>query len=508
LVLTAGEHYFIGFRNVKDLWASHSYDGVPLPIYYGYDNDGTYPFTENGDVEYAMLKFQGTHIHPLRVPADYPTIQAAIDAAVDGDIVLVADGTYTGEGNRDIDFLGKAITVRSIDPNAPNIVAATVIDCEGHGRGFYFHNGEDANSVVDGFTVVNGYGRDGGAVYFVYSSPALINCVFKNSVAERYGGCMYFDNSSPTITNCTVSDNESFFLSGGGICLWRSDPIIRNCIFSGNLVRSEGGAICLWDSDPAIIGCSIIGNSAYDQWSDGGGIKCWGSDPTIVNCTIYGNYAVRGGGIASGYYARPTVVNCIMWDNARSEISGGGYSISYSNVKGGYTGEGNIDTDPYFADPCNGDYHLLPYSPCIDTGDPNYIPEPNETDLDGHPRIIGGRIDMGAYESPVPAEVRIVPRTINLASKGKWITCYISLPEDYNVADIDPNSVLLEDEIQPDEFSADEQKQVAVLRFNREELRDILNVGRAELTITGRLTDGTIFEGTDTIKVIDKAGKK
>lgn len=92
LVLTAGEHYFIGFRNVKDLWASHSYDGVPLPIYYGYDNDGTYPFTENGDVEYAMLKFQGTHIHPLRVPADYPTIQAAIDAAVDGDTVLVLRG--------------------------------------------------------------------------------------------------------------------------------------------------------------------------------------------------------------------------------------------------------------------------------------------------------------------------------------------------------------------------------------------------------------------------------
>ncbi len=95
---------------------------------------------------------------------DYPTIQAAIGAAVDGDEVVCANGTYTGPGNRDIDFLGKAITVRSIDPNDPNIAAATVIDCnatpDDRHRGFWFHNGEDGNSVLDGLTITGVYHGD------------------------------------------------------------------------------------------------------------------------------------------------------------------------------------------------------------------------------------------------------------------------------------------------------------------------------------------------------------
>ena len=115
---------------------------------------------------------------------------------------------------------------------------------------------------------------------------------------------------------------------------------------------------------------------------------------------------------------------------------------------------------------------------------------------------------MGAYESPIPAEARIVPRTINLASKGKWITALFWLPEDYDVADIDPNSVFLEEQIKAEQLSVNEQRQVAVLRFSREEVQGILSIGEVELTITGQLTDGTIFEATDVIKVIDKASRR
>ncbi|MHC4285115.1 MAG: choice-of-anchor Q domain-containing protein, partial [Planctomycetota bacterium] len=135
--------------------------------------------------------------------------------------------------------------------------------------------------------------------------------------------------------------------------------------------------------------------------------------------------------------------------------------ITYSNVQGGWPGEGNIDADPRFVEPgywdangvwIDGDYHLLPDSPCIDTGDPNFMAEPNETDLDGKPRVLDGDndsvlvVDMGAYEYrfAILAQVRIVPKTINLASKGKSITCYIWLPDEYDVADIEPNSVFFE----------------------------------------------------------------
>ena len=100
----------------------------------------------------------------IHVPADFPTIQAAIDAATDGDEVVIAPDTYTGSQNRDLDFTGKAITVRSTDPNDPDVVAATIIDCQQAGRGFIFQSEETLESVVDGLTVVNGFATDGAGV--------------------------------------------------------------------------------------------------------------------------------------------------------------------------------------------------------------------------------------------------------------------------------------------------------------------------------------------------------
>jgi len=248
-------------------------------------------------------------------------------------------------------------------------------------------------------------------------------------------------------------------------------------------------------------------------------------DLTLISCTFTGNSALNGNAMASdslwqGAPGNIRIANCIFW-NGGDEISNrdnSTFEVTYCDVWGGFPGEGNIDVDPYFVEPgywdvngvwIDGDYHLLPDSPCIDTGDPNYIAEPNETDLDGKPRVIRCQIDMGAYEYGllVSAKARILPRTINLASKGNWITCYIWLTEEYDVADIEPNSIFLEDKIKPDEFSVDEQQQLATARFNRDDVQSNLEVGDIDLKITGWLTDGNLFEGKDTIKVINKAGK-
>jgi hypothetical protein len=213
------------------------------------------------------------------------------------------------------------------------------------------------------------------------------------------------------------------------------------------------------------------------------------------------------------------VTNCILW-NGGNEIwkkDRCTITVTYSDVQGGWPGIANIDADPCFLEPgywdanglwVDGYYRLRADSPCIDTGDPDYIAEPNEMDLDGNPRLIGGVIDMGAYEymPSIPAEVRITPSTINLAIKSRWITCYIRLPEGYNFADIVSSSVFLEDSVQAESLLVNEQKQVATARFNRQEVQSILDIGQVELTIDGWLKDGTGFQGTDVITVIHKGG--
>jgi len=140
------------------------------------------------------------------------------------------------------------------------------------------------------------------------------------------------------------------------------------------------------------------------------------------------------------------------------------------------------------------------------------------SDINNRGQIVGtGTTDIGEYhvflmtpvsEPAIEAAVDIDPDTLNLSSKGKWITCYIWLPEGYDVVDIDHNSVLLGGEIVPEWLWCDEEEQVVMARFNRSEVQGILDVGKVELTTTGELTDGTIFEGTDVIRVIDKGGGK
>jgi parallel beta-helix repeat protein len=299
-------------------------------------------------------------------PADFNNIQAAIDNSDDGDIVIVKPGIYAGPGNRDIDFKGKAITVRSINTSDPNIVAATVIDCNGteahRHRGFKFVSGEERNSVLAGLTIVRGYApvellghgpvidiSAGGAIFCRGSNPTISLCSISNNLAQSsgefpgdYSGigggvCCWY--ASPWISKCTISYNSTaevsgeMYTAGGGIYAESSSAIISDCNISHNSSYDAGGIELdgyYNDCTVTITHCNILANSAQ-VW--GGGISCRGprSNPTIDNCIISGNSSLqRGGGIfcvnifGSALRMTPTVSNCIISGNSCFGWGGGG----------------------------------------------------------------------------------------------------------------------------------------------------------------------------------------
>jgi len=308
-------------------------------------------------------------------PADFATIQAAIDAALDGDTVIVQPGAYTGAGNRDISFQGKAITMRGADPNDANVVESTVVDCgAGMGdlhRGFAFTSGEGPDSRLEGFAIQNGWSEGGGAILCVQSSPTIgkclirdnysgytsahpirsdpnlpaeaawnggginacqdsspmiVDCVLENNHAESGGGIYVSDSSRIAVMGCKIRSNEATHVGGGLGCGGygnQTGGVIRDCIVAGNRAAEGGGIFCS-RNEPLISGCIIAHNLAttepidLDRRSGGGGIMCYQSNPTFVNCTIVGNHAnASGGGINCPSGGGVVLLeNCIIWGNS------------------------------------------------------------------------------------------------------------------------------------------------------------------------------------------------
>ncbi len=336
----------------------------------------------------------------LRVPSQYPTIQAAMTAAQIGDTVLVADGTYTGPDNTNLSFNSRAFTVRS--ENGPE---NCIIDCGGEAVGFWF-SFDPPDAVVDGFTITNGGGYPGGGLYMYYFGDA-------------------------TIRNCIITGNASPFTGGGGILCEGAFPTIINCTITGNTAGSAGG----------------------------GGIYCTMSDPTITNCTITGNTTDGfGKNISSTEGSNPTITNSILWGHGIDEIYVDDFStavVSYSDVQGGWPGPGNIDADPLFTDAANGDYRLAAGSPAIDAGDNTSVPVNVTTDLCNNPRFhddsgtadtgnpdgVNHMVDIGPYEfqgvTALPGDidgngvVNIADLLMLLAAWGRCGDCG-NCPEDLN----------------------------------------------------------------------------
>ncbi|MBU0639152.1 MAG: right-handed parallel beta-helix repeat-containing protein [Planctomycetes bacterium] len=266
----------------------------------------------------------------LHVPNEYPTIQAAIDAAEPGNTVLVADGVYTGLGNKNLDLCGKAITVES--ENGPD---NCIIDCESDGRGFYFHSNESASAVVGGFTITNGRMVYGGGIRCRdASSPTIIDCTITSNAANRMGGGIHCaSGSSPEIVACRIIANVAG--AGGGISCLNGTPTITDCTIAENRATYDpgdgfgAGIYAAAQANVTIIGCTIANNTA-DQ--DGGGINCLSSQATISNCAITQNAADDcGGGVIAWDSENVTLTACTISGNT-ARRRGGGISVSDSQL--------------------------------------------------------------------------------------------------------------------------------------------------------------------------------
>ncbi len=353
----------------------------------------------------------------LHVPGTYGTIQEAIDASVNGDVIIVADDIYTGPNNKNLDFAGRAITLMS--ENGPD---NCIIDCEGSGRGFIFQNGEDENSVVDGFTISNGRAVNGGGIRCLYSSPTIVNCILRDNSTSGHGGGIYFKSSQGQIVNCKFLNNSATdsFSNGGAMILYYSEVVIKNCLFIANRCPTNGaGAIMRnWESAPTLINCTFSANSSYFAPIDNNP----DSRPVFINCIFWGNPSSRTIWSHNGSCA--TLVFC--------DVEGGwnGPKVSGCVIDGG----GNINADPMFVSGPLGDYYLSQTaagqasdSACFDSGNDfaeNLGLDEFTTRTDGLSDL--GIVDMGYHYPTERARITITvdikpgscPNPLNVKSKG------------------------------------------------------------------------------------------
>jgi hypothetical protein len=409
------------------------------------------------------------------VPDEVPTIQAGMDSAAAGDTVLVACGTYY---EHDISWRTSGITLRS-ETGEPDCVT---VDAQRLGRGFYVNTGMSSFARMEGFTVTGG------------------------SAAASYGGGMYWDRSDPNsqIANCIFTGNDAYY--GGGVAVRTCSPLITDCRFTGNAAVKGGGAYVIYGS-PSFHFCTLAGNSAT---GDGGGMHLDPiSNPSVAYCTFYGNSAGSGQGggvrvvgcwypvIAQTILAFSTVGDAVSWDG------GGNLYIHHSCVFGNAGGDNlpgthydNIFEDPLFCGAASGDFTLHADSPCL--------PESNPWEV-----LIGAH-DAGCGFA-IKATVDLDPNTLNCRSQGRYVTCYIELPEGYDPTDIDVATVALNDSLPalswPTEVRDYDVDGIPdrMVKFDRSDVIELLPVGEeVEVTVSGELVEGTPFAGVDSIRVFCK----
>ncbi|UCC30028.1 MAG: DUF1565 domain-containing protein [Phycisphaerales bacterium] len=336
----------------------------------------------------------------------YTSLAVAIASASTGDEIWVAEGTYKPIVMKNGlkmygGFSGTESTRYASDPEAHR----TYVSGQGTRQAVksIYNN---SSTVLRGFVIKDGvvseWDQVGGGLYLENSMAMIVSCVFTNNSARFAGGavanCL---GGKPTFVNCR-------FASNGGA--------------NGNMTPVGGGAVFNHDGSPTFVNCLFSGNKA----DDGGAVVTLRGVATFINCTFSGNAAIgRRGGALFDNAGRAVVRNSILWENTAaiqraSEIYNSSKAthatdVAHSNVRGGWAGAGNVDSDPLFLDSAKGDYRLQATSPCKDAGSNTFLPQDvgdisadgNTTeilpkDLGLNTRVHGDSVDIGAFEWQLP----------------------------------------------------------------------------------------------------------